>query len=91
MYNERGEITETTTANVVVSHQGRWVTPPLSCGLLPGTMRRRLLDEGRIVEQVLTVDDVRDSEIYLINSLRGWRWARLAKSADRGELPCKKH
>ena len=91
MYNERGEITETTTANVVVSHQGRWVTPPLSCGLLPGTMRQRLLDEGRIVEQVLTVDDVRDSEIYLINSLRGWRWARLAKSADRGELPCKKH
>nr|WP_321533059.1 bifunctional chorismate-binding protein/class IV aminotransferase [uncultured Desulfuromonas sp.] len=77
MYNERGEITETTTANVVVHYQGRWVTPPVACGLLPGTMRQRLLDEGRIVEQVVTVDEVSNCDIYLINSLRGWRWARL--------------
>ncbi|WP_316348971.1 aminodeoxychorismate synthase component I [Desulfuromonas acetoxidans] len=77
MYNECGEITETTTANVVVHYQGRWVTPPVACGLLPGTMRQRLLDEGRIVEQVVTVDEVSNCDIYLINSLRGWRWARL--------------
>jgi para-aminobenzoate synthetase/4-amino-4-deoxychorismate lyase len=75
LYNERHEITETSIANVVLRKNGRWVTPPLSCGLLPGTMRQRLLDEGKIAEEVLTLDDLKNAEIYLINSLRGWRRA----------------
>jgi para-aminobenzoate synthetase/4-amino-4-deoxychorismate lyase len=75
MYNEHREITETSTANVVIRKQGRWLTPPLSSGLLPGTLRQRLLDEGRISEGILTLDDLTRGEIYLINSLRGWRWA----------------
>ncbi|HWI41943.1 MAG TPA: aminodeoxychorismate synthase component I, partial [Verrucomicrobiae bacterium] len=37
--NERGEVTESSTANVVLRLQGELVTPPLSCGLLPGVMR----------------------------------------------------
>jgi branched-subunit amino acid aminotransferase/4-amino-4-deoxychorismate lyase len=38
-------------------------------------MRQRLLDEGKIAEEVLTLDDLKNAEIYLINSLRGWRRA----------------
>nr|WP_320049887.1 aminodeoxychorismate synthase component I [uncultured Desulfuromonas sp.] len=87
MYNERGEVTETTTANIVINRGGRWLTPPENCGLLPGTMRRYLLDHGRIEEQILSVEDLYDADIYLINSLRGWRWARLTEEI----LPCKKH
>ncbi|NNN21796.1 MAG: bifunctional anthranilate synthase component I family protein/class IV aminotransferase, partial [Acidimicrobiales bacterium] len=33
--NERGELTETTTANLALKIEGKWWTPPLSSGLLP--------------------------------------------------------
>ena len=80
LYNERGEITESTIANVVVFLKGKWLTPPLECGLLPGTMRRRLLDCGRIQEQVVTLEDIHKAQIYLLNSLRGWRYAVLLRT-----------
>jgi len=78
LFNERGEITETTIANVVLYFDGNWVTPPLSCGLLPGTFRQSLLAQGCIREQVITVKDIdEDTLIYMVNSVRGWCWARL--------------
>jgi para-aminobenzoate synthetase/4-amino-4-deoxychorismate lyase len=74
LWNERGEITESDTANVVVELDGERVTPPVSCGLLGGTFRRWLLDQGDIHERVVPVDDLpRCSKIYLINSVRKWR------------------
>jgi para-aminobenzoate synthetase/4-amino-4-deoxychorismate lyase len=73
LYNGRGEITESTTANVVLEIGDRLVTPPVSSGLLPGTLRAHLLDEGRIQEEVITVQDLRaDSRCYLLNSVRGF-------------------
>jgi para-aminobenzoate synthetase/4-amino-4-deoxychorismate lyase len=63
-----------------------WLTPPLSSGLLPGTLRQKLLDDRRIREQVLFVDDLAGAQIYLINSLRGWRWAQLEEDTE----PCRK-
>lgn len=78
MVNERGELTETTVANVVIYQHGRWLTPPVECGLLPGTFRRRLLEQGRIHEQVLRIEQLSPATlIYTINSLHGWRWAQL--------------
>ncbi len=74
LWNERGEITESTIANLVVELAGELITPPLACGLLPGTMRARLLYEGRIREGVVRVDDLRRcTRLWLINSVRGWR------------------
>ncbi|MFL6708800.1 MAG: chorismate-binding protein, partial [Massilia sp.] len=35
-FNERGELTEGGRSNVFVRVDGRWLTPPLACGLLPG-------------------------------------------------------
>jgi para-aminobenzoate synthetase / 4-amino-4-deoxychorismate lyase len=78
LVNNRGEVTETTIANLAVFSQGRWCTPPLSAGCLPGVERRRLLEAGRLVEQSLTVDDVvRAEALAVVNSLRGWRPAEL--------------
>lgn len=83
LVNERGEVTETTIANLAVFHDGRWCTPPISSGCLPGIERARLLSRGRITEQVLTLDDLRRAEaLALVSSLRGWRTARLLDSAD---------
>lgn len=71
-FNRRGEVCEGARSNVFVVRDGRWLTPPLACGLLPGVMRRHLLDSGRAVEQVLTRDDLfAASEVYLVNALRG--------------------
>ena len=71
--NARGEVCEGARSNVfVVGEDGVWRTPPLSCGLLPGVMRRALLEAGRAVEQVLTREDLLAARgIYLANALRG--------------------
>ncbi|MBI5473102.1 MAG: aminodeoxychorismate synthase component I, partial [Ignavibacteriae bacterium] len=52
LWNERGDVTESTIANVVVEIDGKLYTPPIECGLLAGTLRERLLREGSIKERV---------------------------------------
>lgn len=78
LWNERREVTESTIANLAVRLDGRWWTPPLSCGLLPGVERARLLSQGRLDERVITIDDLAAVDgIALVSSLRGWRPARM--------------
>ena len=79
LYNERGEITETTTANIVIVLNEARVTPPVECGLLAGTFREQLLDSGEIREAVIKTADLEKAEnIYLINSVRKWVPAKLS-------------
>lgn len=78
LWNPSGQITEAATANLVVEIAGRRVTPPVTCGLLPGTLRAELLGAGEIVEAPVTIDQLRVApRFWLINSLRGWRLATL--------------
>lgn len=73
LWNRHGELTECTRGNVAVQLDGRWVTPPLRCGLLDGIGRARCLREGRLVEAVVRVEDLpRASGLAFVNSLRGW-------------------
>jgi para-aminobenzoate synthetase/4-amino-4-deoxychorismate lyase len=44
-FNERGELTEGGRSSVFVKVDGRWLTPPLDSGVLPGVMRGVLLDD----------------------------------------------
>lgn len=82
--NEHGEVTETTIANLAVLLGGRWWTPPLDCGLLPGVERGRLLEVGKLAEMVLTVADLGAAqELAVVNSLRGWQPAVFIE--DRAE------
>lgn len=72
LINERGEITETPIMNIAVSRAGRWITPQISCGLLPGVMREELLERGEIVEGVILARDLAHGElIRCFNALRG--------------------
>lgn len=85
--NERGELTETTIANLALQLGGRWWTPPLGSGCLPGVERARLVELGRLGERVLTLDELAAAEdVAVLSSLRGWRSARLAGPAARGAL-----
>ncbi|MEM8766713.1 MAG: aminotransferase class IV, partial [Pseudomonadota bacterium] len=86
LWNEAGFVTESSIANVVFEQDGRCWTPPLSDGLLPGVLRQALLDEGRIQERQLAVEDLsRVDAIHLINGLRGWRCAKLSSTARATE------
>ena len=72
-WNERGEITESSIANVVVPIDGELCTPPIECGLLPGVFRKHLLDQGKIKERVITIEEFQNAhEFFLINSIRKW-------------------
>ena len=80
LFNEAGEITETRIYNIVAKISGEWVTPPIECGLLPGTYRRYLIENKVIREGVITIGELQSaSEIALINSVRRWQPAVLIK------------
>jgi para-aminobenzoate synthetase/4-amino-4-deoxychorismate lyase len=82
--NEEGLATEFTTGNLVVRLAGQLLTPALDHGLLPGTMRAQLLDQGSITEARIAIADVRRAErLYHINSVRGVTPVRLV-DRDRG-------
>lgn len=73
LWNEAGELTEFTIGNLVIEQDDKLLTPPVSSGLLPGTLREELVEKGTIQEAVLTKADLQTaSRIWLINSVRGW-------------------
>jgi para-aminobenzoate synthetase/4-amino-4-deoxychorismate lyase len=72
-WNERGEVTESSIANIVVAIDGELFTPPVECGLLPGVFRAHLLSQGKIKERVITIEEFKNAkEFFLINSVRKW-------------------
>ncbi len=83
-FNERGELTEGGRSNVFVRIDGNWITPPLSCGLLPGVTRAVILAapawkarEGIVTRAMLE----RAEGIVVCNALRGPLLAVLDTSA----------
>ncbi|MDN3427313.1 aminodeoxychorismate synthase component I [Microbacterium sp. APC 3898] len=73
LWNEKQQLTEFTIGNLVLEKNGRFFTPPVSCGLLAGTFRQQLLDQQRIEEKILGKKDLETCDaIWLINSVRGW-------------------
>jgi para-aminobenzoate synthetase/4-amino-4-deoxychorismate lyase len=73
--NIRGEVTEGAISNIFIEREGKWLTPPVECGLLAGVYRRHLLEtRTEIEERVLSVEDLRQADaIYLTNAVRGLR------------------
>lgn len=73
LWNERGELTEFTTGNIVLGIKGCFFTPLVSSGLLPGTMRADLLAKNKISEKTLMKKDLFEADfVWLINSVRGF-------------------
>ena len=73
-FNDRGELTEGGRSNVFVKVDGRWLTPALHCGVLPGVMRSVLLDDPawQASEAVITREMLeRAEELVVCNALRG--------------------
>ncbi|NCC24971.1 MAG: aminodeoxychorismate synthase, component I [Deltaproteobacteria bacterium] len=72
LYNRKGEVTETTIANILIRVGGEWITPFRACGLLAGVGRQRLLERGRVREAHVGRRDLECGErILLVNAVRG--------------------
>jgi len=73
-----GLLTEGSFTSLFVQADGVLLTPPLARGLLPGVLRRHLIDEGTAREADLTLADLARPNGFLIgNALRGLMPARL--------------
>jgi para-aminobenzoate synthetase/4-amino-4-deoxychorismate lyase len=73
-FNERDELTEGGRSNVFVRIGGRWYTPPVSAGLLPGVMRAVILDDpawGAIECPVSREMLLHAQDMMVCNALRG--------------------
>lgn len=78
--NMRGEVTEGAISNIFVQKGGRYITPPVECGLLAGVYRRHLLNTlANVEERVLLPEDLRAADaVYICNAVRGLRRASIA-------------
>jgi para-aminobenzoate synthetase/4-amino-4-deoxychorismate lyase len=71
--NQHGEVAEASRNTVFIEVDGKLITPPLSSGVLPGVLRRHLLESGKAVERTLPLGLVRSQPMLLGNSLHGLR------------------
>jgi para-aminobenzoate synthetase/4-amino-4-deoxychorismate lyase len=72
--NEKGEVTEGSYTNIFLQKDGKLLTPPVSCGLLPGVLRNHLLHEypDLVEEASFTRKDIEQADaVYVGNSVRG--------------------
>lgn len=73
LWNSRGEVTESAIANIIIRRGSELITPPVECGLLPGTYRSHLIEAAQVREGIITIRELEEAdEVYLINSVRGW-------------------
>jgi branched-chain amino acid aminotransferase len=76
LLNERGEVSECTSANVFAATGGEVCTPPLSSGCLPGVTRELLLDVVhvpgiKVIERALKPQDLeRADQVFITSTTR---------------------
>jgi para-aminobenzoate synthetase/4-amino-4-deoxychorismate lyase len=81
-FNRFGELTEGGRSTVFVRIDGRWVTPPLASGVLPGVLRSVLLADPvwQAIERPITrADFERRDALIVCNALRGTMPAQLLR------------
>jgi branched-chain amino acid aminotransferase len=82
LLNEKGNIVESTLANIFWIQEGKIFTPPLSEGCVAGVMRKHLLVQlpliGYDVEETSFELSIlgKANEIFITNAVRGVRWVK---------------
>jgi len=67
---KNGMLTDSSYSNIALRKDGEWFTP--SSYLLNGTRRQQLIDQGRIIEKEISMDEIGNYEaISLINAMMG--------------------
>lgn len=70
MIDEQGYLTEGAFSSIFVERGDKLVTPPLSRGVLPGVLRRSLIEMGEAVEGDLRPHDL-ENGFFIGNAARG--------------------
>jgi para-aminobenzoate synthetase/4-amino-4-deoxychorismate lyase len=71
-FNEKNELTEGAVSNIFIMKAGRWYTPPVECGLLPGIWRAETIKMLNAEVKRLYLEDLTDADEILVgNSVRG--------------------
>lgn len=89
--NEHGRVAEGAISNVFLrGPDGRWRTPPVADGALPGVLRAEMVELGQAVEAPLSPQDLLAGSVAIGNALRGLRPVRLAgaRSWSPSTAPC---
>lgn len=83
LWNEKQQLTEFTIGNLVLEKDGKFFTPPVSCGLLAGTFRQHLLDQQMIEERIIYKQELQDYDaVWLVNGVRGWLAVELMNNLE---------
>jgi branched-subunit amino acid aminotransferase/4-amino-4-deoxychorismate lyase len=70
-FNQRNEVCETAIANIALLIEGRWLTPPISAGVLPGVMRAIAIERTDVSVAPIHISDISRCEAaLLLNSLK---------------------
>jgi len=69
--NQNQKVVETGYANILILQQGKFLTPSLDSGCLPGITRQLLIQHFDIAESLFTWEDLMNSDgVYLCSSVR---------------------
>ena len=86
VFNSANNVTETGISNLTFLFDGTWFTPPITAGILPGTMRSLAIEKCGVQVRNIHITEVPQAdEIFLLSSLK------IAQSVEQvGEmrLPC---
>ena len=69
LLNTNNQICCGSTANLLVCRDNEWITPPLISGCMPGIMRQKAIDTGKVKEAEIGNNPKHGDQWLLINSL----------------------
>lgn len=70
--NSKGQICEGATTNIFFVGGNVIYTPPVSCGLLDGIIRKYIIDRFDVVEKIIYPEEIKNfDEVFVTNSLMG--------------------
>lgn len=72
LLNAGGRVAQGAASNLFICREGRWLTPPVAEGCLPGVMRRRAIALTGAGEAPITVQDLFTADgVFLTSALMG--------------------
>ena len=69
--NENADVVETGSANIIILKDGKFITPALESGCLPGITRQMLIKDFAVTEGLFNWDQLLESDaVFLCSSIR---------------------
>lgn len=71
MLNSFNDVCETSSGNIFYYRNGKLFTPSIECGVLPGVMRRRIIEKSQIpvIESICKIKDLLQAESVFITNV----------------------